>query len=35
MYINPQHEKLFTEEGFTREFHYAKMKFLEGVILKK
>ena len=34
MYINPQHEKLFTEEGFKREFHYKTMKFLEGVILK-
>ena len=35
LYINPQEEKLFTEEGFKREFHYTKLKFLEGVILKK
>lgn len=35
LYINPQFEKLFKEEGFTREYHYAKLRFLEGVILKK
>jgi SAM-dependent methyltransferase len=34
VYINPQEKYLFLRAGFTEVFHYKKLKYLEGSILK-